>query len=87
VLESLLSIRAKLSAVKRNRLSYLKLEDIMPIREEVEVETKKLSELRGGKLLDESRELNRTDDILDEVFQMLSLCFLSLGKKRESKKL
>lgn len=46
---------------------------------------KKLSDLRGGRLLDESRELNRTDDILDEVLQMLSLSFLSLGKKREGK--
>lgn len=84
MLESLLSLRARLSAVKRNRSACLNLEDIEPLREETVVETKKLSELRGGKLLDESRELNRTDDILDEVFQMLSLCFLSLGKKRES---
>ncbi|KAI9259944.1 hypothetical protein EDC94DRAFT_611278 [Helicostylum pulchrum] len=83
VLEHLIAIRAKLSVVKRDRSSYLKLEDILPIRLQIEDEMKKLSDLRGGRLLDESRELNRTDDILDEVLQMLSLSFLSLGKKRE----
>ncbi|KAI8973260.1 hypothetical protein BDF20DRAFT_823456 [Mycotypha africana] len=83
ILEKLLSIRAKLSAVKRDRSSYLKVEDIMPLRLEAETEMKALSELRGGRLLDESRELNRTDDVLDEILQMVSLCFLSLGKKRE----
>ncbi|KAG2199452.1 hypothetical protein INT47_011564 [Mucor saturninus] len=82
-LERLLGIRAKLSVVKRDRSSYLKLEDIMAIRYEIEQEMKALSQVRGGCLLDESRELNRADDILDEVLQMLSLCFLSLGKKRE----
>ncbi|KAI7899411.1 uncharacterized protein BX663DRAFT_521650 [Cokeromyces recurvatus] len=84
VLERLLNIRARLSAVKRDRSSYLKMEDIMPLRLETEDEMKILSDLRGGRLLDESRELNRTDDVLDEILQMLSLCFLSLGKKRES---
>lgn len=57
----------------------------MPLRLETETEMKILSDLRGGRLLCESRELNRTDDVLDEILQMLSLCFLSLGKKRESK--
>lgn len=85
VLDRLLTIRAKLSAVKRNRSSYLRIEDVMPLRYEIEGEMKALSDLRGGRLLDESRQLNRTDDVLDDILQMLSLCFLSLGKKRESK--
>jgi hypothetical protein len=85
VLERLIGIRARLSAVKRNRSSCLNIEDIMPLRLETEDEMKILSDLRGGRLLSESRELNRTDDVLDEILQMLSLCFLSLGKKRESK--
>ncbi|KAI8092151.1 uncharacterized protein B0P05DRAFT_524960 [Gilbertella persicaria] len=84
VLERLLNLRARLSAVKRNRSSYLRLEEIMPLRFEVEAEMKVLSDLRNGRLLDESRELNRTDDVLDEILQMLSLCFLSLGKTRET---
>lgn len=57
----------------------------MPLRLETEEEMNILSDLRGGRLLDKERELNRTDDVLDEVLQMLSLCFLCLGKKRESK--
>lgn len=35
--------------------------------------------------MSETRELTRTDDVLDEILQMLSLCFLSLGKLKESK--
>ncbi|KAF7723816.1 hypothetical protein EC973_001600 [Apophysomyces ossiformis] len=56
----------------------------MPLRLETEDEIKRLSDLRGGVLLTEDTQLNRTDDVLDEVCQMLSLCFLSLGKTRES---
>lgn len=85
ILENLINIRARLSAVKRDRSSYLKLDDIMPLRLETEEQMKKLSEIRGGRLLDESRELNRTDDVLDEILQILSLCFLSLGRVKESK--
>lgn len=85
VLEHLLNIRARLSVIKRDRRSYLKLEDIMPLRLEIEDQMKALSALRGGHLIDGSRELNRTDDVLDEILQILSLCFLSLGKTRESK--
>ncbi|KAI8885465.1 hypothetical protein K501DRAFT_284297, partial [Backusella circina FSU 941] len=81
----LINIRSKLSAVKRNRSSYLTMEDIMPIRLETEEEMKLLTSLRGGRLLESNRELNRADDVLDEILQMLSLCFLSLGKKRESR--
>jgi hypothetical protein len=57
----------------------------MPLRLETEHEMEVLSELRGGHLLSESRVLNRTDGVLDDILQMMSLCFLSLGKKRESK--
>lgn len=85
ILENLINVRARLSAVKRDRSSYLKLDDIMPLRLETEEQMKKLSEIRGGRLLDESRELNRTDDVLDEILQILSLCFLSLGRVKESK--
>ena len=84
VLDRLLTIRAKLSAVKRNRTTYLRMEDIAPLRLDTEKELQILTDLRGGKLLDESRQLNRVDDVLDEILQMLSLCFLSLGKKGES---
>ncbi|KAI8347607.1 hypothetical protein EDC96DRAFT_578154 [Choanephora cucurbitarum] len=84
VLERLLNIRAGLSAIRRNRSTYLKLEEIMPLRLQTEEEVKTLSEIRDGRLLDESRELNRTDDVLDEILQILSLCFLCLGKTRET---
>ncbi|KAG1454348.1 hypothetical protein G6F56_007343 [Rhizopus delemar] len=84
ILENLLSIRVRLSAVKQDRSTYLKLEDITPLRLETQDQMKALSILRGGSLFDESRSLNRTDDVLDEILQIMSLCFLSLGKIKES---
>ncbi|KAI9254044.1 hypothetical protein BY458DRAFT_558957 [Sporodiniella umbellata] len=84
VLESLLTLRAKLSAVKQNRSGYLTLESIMPLRDEAENRMKQLSALRGGQWMSEQGEFNRTDDILDEILQILSLCFLSLGRVKES---
>ncbi|KAG0176005.1 hypothetical protein DFQ28_007956 [Apophysomyces sp. BC1034] len=44
----------------------------MPLRLETEDEMKLLSELRSGVLITEKTQLNRTDDVLDEVCQMLS---------------
>lgn len=85
ILENLLSIRVRLSAVKQDRSTYLKLEDITPLRLETQDQMKALSILRGGSLFDESRSLNRTDDVLDEILQIMSLCFLSLGKIKESR--
>ncbi|CAO3703018.1 unnamed protein product [Rhizopus stolonifer] len=84
VLENLLTIRARLSAVKRDRSSYMKLEDITPLRLEAEEQMKELCLVRGGRLMCESREFNRTDDVLDEILQILSLCYLSLGRVKES---
>ncbi|CEG71431.1 hypothetical protein RMATCC62417_07166 [Rhizopus microsporus] len=84
ILQQLINIRARLAAVKRDRSSYLTLDDIMPLRQETIDQMKNLSMLRGGRLMGETRELTRTDDVLDEILQMLSLCFLSLGKLKES---
>ncbi|KAL0077113.1 hypothetical protein J3Q64DRAFT_1745877 [Phycomyces blakesleeanus] len=83
ILQNLLNIRNRLTALKRDRSTYLKESDVEPLRQETENEIKKLSETRGGILLDENKELNRTDDVLDEICQILSLCFLSLGRTRE----
>ncbi|KAI8374242.1 uncharacterized protein BYT42DRAFT_599321 [Radiomyces spectabilis] len=84
ILERLLAIRNRLSALKRDRSTYLKADDIMPIKEEVTQEINNLTEVRGGIMVHEKQALNRTDDVMDEVCQMLSLCFLCLGKTRES---
>ncbi|KAI8992255.1 hypothetical protein BDB01DRAFT_832574 [Pilobolus umbonatus] len=84
VLENLLIIRAKLSAIKSNRTQYLTLDHVLPLRQETEAQARELIEIRGGSLFKEGQELNRTDDVLDEILQLLSLCFLSLGKKGEA---
>ena len=85
ILEQLVSIKNRLNALKRDRSSYLKTQDIIPLKEETEEQIEKLSSLRGGDLLPKGVEPTRTDQVLDEVCQLLSLSFLSLGKTRESK--
>lgn len=85
ILEKLLNIKNRLTALKRDRSTYLRMQDIMPLREETEEEIRKLSAVRGGTILDDKREPNRTDDVLDHVCQLLSLSYLCLGKTRESR--
>lgn len=85
ILEQLVSIKNRLNALKRDRSSYLKTQDIIPLKEETEEQIEKLSSFRGGDLLPKGVEPTRTDQVLDEVCQLLSLSFLSLGKTRESK--
>ncbi|KAI8138971.1 hypothetical protein BJV82DRAFT_628579, partial [Fennellomyces sp. T-0311] len=84
VLEQLVSIKNRLTALKRDRSTYLRTQDILPLKDEVETQVEKLSEIRGNDLLASSEESNRTDDVLDEVCQLLSLSFLCLGKTRET---
>ena len=70
--------------MKRDRSSYLRTQDIVPLKEEVDQQVERLNEIRGNELFSEDRPSNRTDDVLDEVCQLLSLSFLCLGKTRES---
>ncbi|KAG2225746.1 hypothetical protein INT45_011414 [Circinella minor] len=84
VLEQLLSVKNRLTALKRDRSSYLRTQDIVPLKEEVDQQVEKLNEIRGNELFSEDHPTNRTDDVLDEVCQLLSLSFLCLGKTRET---
>ncbi|KAI9488015.1 hypothetical protein BDB00DRAFT_792186 [Zychaea mexicana] len=84
MLEQLLNIKNRLTALKRDRSSYLRTQDILPLKDETEEQVEKLSKVRGNVLFSEDRLSNRTDDVLDEVCQLLSLSFLCLGKTRET---
>ncbi|KAI8064722.1 hypothetical protein BC940DRAFT_305178 [Gongronella butleri] len=83
-LHKLSSLRNRLSAFKRDRTRALDPEKLEEFRHETVAITKELADLRQGVLLSDQRAPNRCDDLLDEVCQMISLCYLSLGKTRES---
>ncbi|KAI8334756.1 hypothetical protein BC941DRAFT_454333 [Chlamydoabsidia padenii] len=84
ILLKLLNLRMRLSVLKRDRTTHLDINQLEPLRQETAELIQALIDVRHGVLLDDQQKANRCDDLLDEVCQMISLCFLSLGKTRES---
>lgn len=84
ILETLVSIRNRLSAIKRDRASYMRSKDIYPLWNEARDQLFKLKEIRGTEITPYDKR-NRLDDLLEDVFMLLSLAFMSVGKCKESK--
>lgn len=84
ILETLVSIRNRLSAIKRDRASYMRSKDIYPLWNEARDQLFKLKEIRGTEITPFDKR-NRLDDLLEDVFMLLSLAFMSVGKCKESK--
>ncbi|ORZ18643.1 hypothetical protein BCR42DRAFT_411328 [Absidia repens] len=84
ILLKLLNLRMRLSVLKRDRTTHLDINQLEPLRQETAELLQALTDVRHGVLLDDKQKSNRCDDLVDEVCQMISLCFLSLGKIRES---
>ncbi|BGO92623.1 hypothetical protein NBRC10512_008171 [Rhodotorula toruloides] len=94
VLESLVHIRNRLTALKKDRTEYIRAKDVLAIYGSLMSEVTRLNEIRarpkpstsGEGAKDEPVEVeeNRVDTILNDVFQLLSLFFLRIGKSRES---
>ncbi|KAJ6137747.1 hypothetical protein N7471_004233 [Penicillium samsonianum] len=82
ILENLLRTRDALLLIKRDKSSYVKSRDVLPLYEEVIAEVEKLNLLRK----EQDRRLvhNRLDYILDDCFQLISLLFLTVGKNNEA---
>ncbi|CAO3632220.1 unnamed protein product [Cunninghamella echinulata] len=72
ILLKLLNLRMRLSALKRDRLI------------QKQQKFKWVIDCTNGILLDNQRKPNRVDDLVNEVCQIISLFFLSLGKTRET---
>ncbi|ORZ02890.1 hypothetical protein BCR43DRAFT_449963 [Syncephalastrum racemosum] len=83
VLENLITIRHKLSALKKDRDSYPKSEVILQLYHDTETQVEQLDAIRNGNVWDSSLR-NRLNDVLDDVMSLLSLFFLSIGRNRES---
>ncbi|KAJ5208231.1 hypothetical protein N7449_002610 [Penicillium cf. viridicatum] len=82
ILENLLRTRDALLLIKRDKSSYVKSRDVLPLYEEVIAEVEKLNSVRK----EQDRRLvhNRLDYILDDCFQLISLLFLTVGKNNEA---
>jgi len=83
ILENLVSIRNRLSAIKRDKASYMRSKDIYPLWNEARDQLSKLKEIRGFEIAPKDKR-NRLDDLLEDVFMLLSLSFLSVGKCKET---
>ncbi|KAL1924235.1 uncharacterized protein VTP21DRAFT_7270 [Calcarisporiella thermophila] len=89
ILDALVAIRHRLSAMKRDRDSYIRTSDVLSVYDAVLAQVQRLYDVRHSCLSSETTEeklskKNRTDDVLDDVIQLLSLFFMAVGKNRES---
>lgn len=84
MLEQLITIRHKLSALKKDRESYVDANLIISLYEETVTQIENLDHIRTGDIWSTSSR-NRLNDVLDDIMTLLSLFFMSIGRNRESK--
>lgn len=94
ILNYLLGVRNLLAQLKQNRRQYLNSKEVQATYQQVLTKVRELDAIRknshdtpssGATTLIHSTELhNRVDSVLDDVFQLLSLCFLTVGLKNSA---
>lgn len=94
ILNFLLDTRNELSQLKQNRKQYLKSADVQIIYQNVLTKVRQLDDIRkndhlspsisAATLIHNTELHNRVDSVLDDVFQLLSLCFLTVGLKNSA---
>ncbi|KAL7420319.1 hypothetical protein Q5752_005288 [Cryptotrichosporon argae] len=98
VLEAFINIRNRLTALKKDTTRFIRAQDVMSIYSSVVKQVTRLNEIRDEQnqnALNSASsstpsgsmappELNRVDTIIADVFSLLSLFFLTIGKSRES---
>ncbi|WWD22833.1 hypothetical protein CI109_107327 [Kwoniella shandongensis] len=101
VLESLINIRNRLTALKKDTTKFIRAPDVMPIYNSVVKQVTRLNSIRDDQSHSHSTlsnnaaassssskpaipEPNRVDTVLADVFSLLSLFFLTIGKSRET---
>ncbi|KAF9317816.1 hypothetical protein BG003_000282 [Podila horticola] len=82
VLEALVSIKHRLTAIKKDRSRFIKTSTVTALYDELSVQLQALEEIRGPSQIWGTR--NNVNSVLDEVFVILSLCFMAVGKTKES---
>lgn len=82
VLEALVSIKHRLTAIKKDRSRFIKTSTVTALYDELSTQLQALEEIRGPSKIWGTR--NNVNSVLDEVFVILSLCFMAIGKTKES---
>ncbi|KZP01417.1 hypothetical protein CALVIDRAFT_532182 [Calocera viscosa TUFC12733] len=75
------SLRNRLTVLKKNRGEFIKAQDVQNIYQAVVKQITKLNEIRD---VEAPHVSNRLDTTLADVFNLLSLFFLTIGKNREA---
>ncbi|GAN07642.1 conserved fungal protein [Mucor ambiguus] len=83
ILENLITIRHRLSALKKDREAHPDASLIIPLYKEIETQVELLNETRTGDIWNAASR-NRLNDVLDDIMALLSLFFMSIGRNRES---
>ncbi|KAJ2376410.1 hypothetical protein IW150_002003 [Coemansia sp. RSA 2607] len=83
VLSTLIGIRNRLAALKRDRGNYFRPNEIVGLYNELLGQVKVLQSVRTTEHHDNDTYKNRVDSVLDECFQLFSLFYLALGKNKE----
>ncbi|CDO93908.1 unnamed protein product [Kluyveromyces dobzhanskii CBS 2104] len=94
ILSYFLDVRSLLSKMKQNRSQFLNSKDVMESYQKVLTKVRELDELRKNShatpsnsattLIHSSELHNRVDSVIDDVFQLLSLSFLTVGLKNSA---
>lgn len=96
ILNYLLEVRSFLSKLKKNRTQYLNSKDVLNTYQEVLTRVRELDGIRKSStdvtrrptcattLIHDTDMHNRVDSVLDDVFQLLSLFFLTVGLKNSA---
>lgn len=79
ILEAVINIRNRLTALKKDRGEYIKASDVNSLYQAIVKQVTRLNEVRD----DHATYNNRLDTTLADVFNLLSLFFLTIGKTRE----
>ncbi|TFY72015.1 hypothetical protein EVG20_g995 [Dentipellis fragilis] len=80
ILEAVINIRNRLTALKKDRGEYIKASDVNNLYQAIIKQVTKLNDVRN----DDTAYNNRLDTLLADVFNLLSLFFLTIGKTKEA---
>ncbi|KAF8909323.1 hypothetical protein CPB84DRAFT_1813050 [Gymnopilus junonius] len=80
ILEALINIRNRLTALKKDRGEFIKASDVNQLHQAVVKQITKLNDVRD----DNTAYNNRVDTTLADVFSLLSLFYLTIGKTRDA---
>lgn len=80
ILEALSSIRNRLTALKRDTVDFVKPKDVVSLYQATVKQVDQLNEIRA---VSEPHQPNRIDTTLADIFSLLSLFFLTIGRTKE----